>query len=264
MRATEAPGFIRGERHECLGLVTGILAAHDARLIGYGVHPKAKPSTQYMEDKQRYHLINETYRKEQTGRNAEYDLGVTCISASIQAQVEVGVQESIRAMNALNATAGLRVALFANSPVWQDELSDFKAVRQAFYDWIWQSRSDQIGMAPILTSLNDYIEGLLRSKSLIIYRSPDYLALDHTQSFRSFMDAPESAARTAAGATRRVTASPDDIFAMNAATWFDARLRSVHGTIEERVCCQQPPTEQLASPALTLGLVETSINSRRL
>jgi gamma-glutamylcysteine synthetase len=235
-------------------LVTSILARRDASMLGYGVQPVARPDSAYAGPKNRYALIFAVHAQENPGNSR---LGLQCLNASCQTQVEVTEAEAIVALNALAATSGLRSALFANSPIWQNQLSGYKAIRPQFWDWCYANRSQQIGIPPRIQSLEHYVDYLVDFRSIVVRREKTFYRLNNNLSFRSFMQNPAGQLGTSVdGQQATIVARAEDIQTQYGFAWLDARLHPMHGTIEDRVSCQQPPHAHLCSSAMTLGLVE--------
>ncbi|GAC1364211.1 MAG: hypothetical protein PVS3B1_37340 [Ktedonobacteraceae bacterium] len=235
-------------------LVTSILAECDSYLLGYGVQPVTGPSSKFMGPKNRYALIFAVHEDENPGNSL---LGLQCLNASCQTQVEVTEDEAIAAINALTATSGLRAALFANSPVWQNQVSEYKAIRHQFWDWCYANRKQQIGIPPRMQSLEHYVDYLIDFRSIVVSRDKTFYRLNNNFSFRSFMqNAHGQIGTTLDGHELLVVPRPEDIQTQYGFAWLDARLHPMHGTIEDRVSCQQTPHAHLCSSAMTLGLVE--------
>jgi glutamate--cysteine ligase len=253
-----APAHSLQEGHAALrsliALITSLLAKHASYLLGYGVQPITGPSSTFKGPKNRYALIFAVHEEENPGTS---QLGLQCLNASCQTQVEVTEDEAIIAMNALTATTGLRAALFANSPVWQNRVSEYKAIRHQFWDWCYANRKQQIGMPPRIQSLEHYVDYLLDFRSIVVARDKTFYRLNNNFSFRSFMQNPDGQIGTTLdGQKATLIPRPEDIQTQYGFAWLDARLHPMHGTIEDRVSCQQPPHVHLCSSAMTLGLIE--------
>ncbi|MBV9706594.1 MAG: hypothetical protein JO125_04210, partial [Chloroflexi bacterium] len=185
-------------------------------------------------------------------------LGLQCLNASCQTQVEVTEEEAIAAINAFTATSGLRAALCANSPVWQNQVSEYKAIRHQFWDWCYANRKQQIGIPPRIQSLEHYVDYLADFRSIAVSRDKTFYRLNNNFSFRSFMQSPHGQiGKMLDGHETTIVPRPEDICTQYGFAWLDARLHPMHGTIEDRVSCQQPPSAHLCSSAMTLGLVES-------
>ncbi len=242
---------------EIVELVTSVLDRYDARLLGYGVQPVTKPDRHYLGPKSRYKLIYDVRDNEQELNPGSQSVDLHCMNASCQTQVEVSLDEAIPLVNALNATSGLRIALFANSSVWQNKVSDFKAIRELFWDWCWPDRKQQVGIPPKFFSIQHYVDYLLDLRPIAINRDQIFYRLNSNTSFRHFLTNKGGQQGIAVnGDTTLVSGRPEDIKTQYAFAWIDTRLQPIHGTVEDRVSCQQPPDAHFSSSAVTLGLVE--------
>jgi gamma-glutamylcysteine synthetase len=253
-----APAESLQEAHAALlhliGLVTLILAKYDSFMLGYGIQPVTGPNKAFMGPKNRYALIFAVHEEENPGNS---QLGLQCLNASCQTQVEVTEEEAIAAINALTATSALRAALCANSPVWRNQVSEYKAIRHKLWDWCYANRSQQIGIPPRIQSLEHYVDYLMDFRSIVVARDKTFYRLNNKLSFRSFMQNPRGQIGTTLdGRKATILPRPEDIQTQYGFAWLDARLHPLHGTIEDRVSCQQPPHAHLCASALTLGLVE--------
>lgn len=253
-----APARSLQEAHRALStlvrLVVSVLAEHDSYLLGYGVQPVTGPSSTFMGPKNRYALIFAVHEDENPDNSL---LGLQCLNASCQTQVEVTEDEAITAMNGLAATSGLRAALFANSPVWQNQVSEYKAIRHQFWDWCYANRKQQIGIPPRIQNLEHYVDYLMDFRSIVVSRDKTFYRLNNNFSFRSFMqNAHGQIGTTVDGHELLIVPRPEDIQTQYGFAWLDARLHPMHGTVEDRVSCQQTPYAHFCSPAMTLGLVE--------
>jgi gamma-glutamylcysteine synthetase len=253
-----APAESLQEAHTALRdlvrLVTSILEKHDSYLLGYGVQPITGPNNAFMGPKNRYALIFAVHEDENPGNSL---LAVQCLNASCQTQVEVTEDEAIFALNAFTATSGLRTTLFANSPIWQNQVSEYKAIRHQFWDWCYANRKQQIGIPTRIQSLEHYVDYLIDFRSIVVCRDKTFYRLNNNFSFRSFMQNPHGQIGTTLdGHKATIVPRPEDILTQYGFAWLDARLHPIHGTIEDRVSCQQPPHAHLCSSAMTLGLVE--------
>lgn len=234
-------------------LVTSLLEKHQAFLLGYGIHPLNPPAAQYVCPRGRYQILESGWM--QNPRNI-LDVYCLTLSASCQTHVEVSLAEAIPITNALNATAGLRIALLANSPIWQGAPTDYNASRELFWDWCYQARVNQVGIPPYFEDIHHYIDYLLKFSCLLVKRDNIPYKLDPGMTISQYFDCQELPAESVTGDIKKIQPLLKDIHVKCGMAWFDARLQSAYGTIEDRCSCQQPPHEHLVSSALTLGLVE--------
>lgn len=239
---------------DLIHLVTSILAKHDVHLLGYGVQPLAGPSREYLGPKNRYALLYDVHLLEHRGIPS---LDLHCLTASCQTQVEVSTKEAISAVNSLNATAGLRSALFANSPVWQNRISEYKSIRQEFWDRCYPNRKLQIGIPPRFQNFEHYVDYICDFRSIVVGRDEIFYRINNNSAFRNFLDDNLGQIGIALdGHKSKIIALAEDIYTQHGFAWFDSRLHPLHGTVEDRVSCQQPPQAHFSSAAMTLGLVE--------
>jgi gamma-glutamylcysteine synthetase len=242
---------------ELIEMITSILSRRNAYLLGYGVQPVAHPSRKYIGPKSRYELIFDVRDSENELNPEAQTVDLHCINAACQTQVEVSLTEAIPIVNALNATSGLRIALFANSPVWRNKISGYKAIRELFWDWCWPDRKLQVGIPPKFYSVEHYIDYLLDFRPIVVSRNDTFYRLNDNISFRHFLTSSSEQEGVAFGGNKtRIVGEANDIKTQYAFAWINARLQPIHGTIEDRVSCQQPPDTHFCSQAVTLGLVE--------
>lgn len=236
-----------------LAVVIPILRDHGAFLIGHGVQPLTPPSSHNVAPRGRYHLLEKSWNGSAADR---YDIFLLTLSASSQTHVDVTRNEVIPVVNALNLTAGLRIALFANSGVWQGRVGDYAASRELFWDWCYSTRKAQIGIPAMFSSIGDYVERVLDFRSLLVRRGGAVFQADSQMTVGQFLTNETNQVRNTQGDSLLLTPAPEDISAQWGLAWFDARMQPMYGTVEERCACQQPPSAPMAPAALTLGLVE--------
>jgi len=248
-------GIVEAERslNEVLSTLTAVLHDHEAFLIGYGVQPLAPPVSRNVSPRGRYRLLERSWIKHPGN---QYDIYLLTLSASCQTHVDVTRTEVVPALNALNLTAGLRVALFANSPVWNGSAGDYAASRELFWDWSYGARKDQIGIPHPFEGIEDYVDCLMGFRGLLTRRGDEFFSLDNRSSYRDYFANRSNSVETAAGVKVDLEPTLEDVEVLWGLAWFDARLQPRYRTVEDRCSCQQPPSAHLASPALTLGLVE--------
>jgi gamma-glutamylcysteine synthetase len=243
--------------HRIVEVITSILHEHEAVLLGYGVQPVVAPTRGYLGPKSRYQLMFDTREAENDLNPEAWSVDLHCINAACQTQVEVSERQALPIVNALNATSGLRIALLAHSSVWQNRVSEYKAVRQLFWDWCWPARKLQFGIPPRFQSLEHYVDYIFDFRPIAVKRDHTFYRIDNHRAFRHFYLAEHGAVGiTACGAEQRIFGEPEDLKTQCGFAWFDARLQPTYGTVEDRVSCQQPPQAHFCAAALTLGLVE--------
>jgi gamma-glutamylcysteine synthetase len=257
---------------ELLELVTTILAKRDVIVLGYGVQPIAPPRDENLAPRGRYRFLADdcnagiihtnsldVHGIHQPGGIIVYphDYSIFTLSAAAQTHVDVNWEEAVKAVNALNATAGLRVALMANSPLWRGQMTTNQANRELFWDWAWTNRHNQTSMPPHFLNLDHYLDYIFDFRCLMLQRESTYYQMDTRLPFRQFFLSGEGrTGLSPLGQQMMLYPTLEDINFQCGTAWWDARLQSAHGTVEDRCICNQPPQEHLAGAALTLGLVE--------
>lgn len=237
--------------------VTSILTTLGGVLLAYGVQPSTGPDPTHLARKSRYKLMLDLCRQESVLNTLGYGVDLHTLDAACQTHVEVARDETIPVVNALNATSGLRVALLANSPVWQNDLAGYKAVRLQFVDWCWPGRKQQLGIPPRFQNIEHYVDYIFDFRPLMVKRQQKlYQISNHGTFLRFFTAAQGQPGVSLDGQTRHLYGCVEDVLSQAGLAWFSARLQPAYGTVEDRVCCQQPPSQHLCGTALTLGLVE--------
>lgn len=240
-----------------LSMVSEIFAERDAVILGYGIQPFTGPRAENLAPKGRYRFFEEDSSNYFISADEGIDLHALTLSAASQTHVEVSSDEAIAAVNAISALAGLRVMLFANSPVWKGMVSEYKAIRQLFWGWCYPDRASQVGIPPRFHDFHQYIDYILDFRQQTIKRGDTYYKLDYHKPFRDFITNDSgSTGTTVAGEKELLHPRLEDINFECGIAWLDARLQPAYGTIEERSCCQQPYGSQFAPAALNLGLIE--------
>ena len=250
---------------ELLALLTAYCQPLGAMLLGYGVHPLSQPSSQMLANKSRYLLFKKWSDHRLIDRSQGHDCDLLTITASNQTHVDVAQDEAITAVNVLNGLSGLQIILNANSPIWGGQVDILsKAVRESFWPHCFPGRTEQIGIPKQFTDMADYLEFLCAFKRQSVERNKQSIFLDGTENFLAFMHCDQAMGKTVDGRRCTVKPAPEDIYSQAAYAWFNGRLAPLYGTVEARVCCQQPPGETLCSHALILGLVENLSAAERL
>lgn len=259
------------ELKRLLGLVLEILEPLEARLLGYGIQPVTPPSEDRMTARGRYRFLHDDFVRGSEFVNeivlystptGEYpakmlaEHSIFCLSAAGQTHVDVSRDEAILIVNALNITSGFRIAMLANSPIWLNRVSSYKANRELFWEWGWRNRISQTGIPQRFENLEHYLNYVFDFRSFMVKRDNGYFMLDRTYPFRTFFVSDGQTAIGLDGEPLYVSPELDDIHFQLGIAWFNARLQSAFGTVEDRCAANQPPDAHLSGSALTLGLVE--------
>jgi len=101
------------------------------------------------------------------------------------------------------------------------------------------------------------INYLFQFNPLLVKRDERYFKILNKNTFEDFLlNESPTIGEALNGEKRLIKPRQEDIDTLLPFCYFNARLVPKHGTVESRMCCQQPPTETLTSAALTLGIIE--------
>lgn len=250
---------IQDQLSELLVLLIIYFDRKQCLLLGYGIQPITSPSAKLLMPKERYcffKLFSKTNRIVPKSEGMDSDL--LNITASNQCHIEIGLKDALVATNTLNALSGLQIALHSNSPIWNGNVDTVcKTNREMFWEKCFEDRLNQVGIPPMFKTIEEYVYYLLDFKPLLVKREEGFLKIKNKETFRDFLLSKTSAIGTNLnGEEVSVTPKLTDMQYLIPFSWFNARLVPKYGTIESRMCCQQPPKETLTSVALTLGLIE--------
>lgn len=253
-----------------LKLVVASCAANDCLVLGYGMQPITPPSRKLVTRSSRYLMYERFSPHRFLPSDVGADIHLFTITAATHCHIDVGLSEGVRAVNVLNALAGVQIALTANSPIWNGRIDpEWKAPRENFYDRTYDPEQwpsgRPCGVPPAFHDFDDYLETVLDTWVPIVERNGEALALNSSGlTAREFMQAPAVCASTAEGDAVEIIPEPSDIIAFAHHLEFDARLCPAHGTVESRISCAQPPGGAVEAAAFALGLVENLADAERL
>ena len=227
-------------------------------LLGYGIQPLTAPSRKLLMPKERYLFFEKLSTNKTIPKSEGADSSLLNITASNQCHIEIGLENAIPATNVLNALSGLQIILHANSPIWEGQVDPvYKANREMFWDICYPDRLNQIGIPPKFEDIESYVDLLLKFKPLLVKREGHYLQILNKKTFEDFLlDETPTIGSTLTDKQVIIQPKIDDIQQLIPFSWFNARLVPKYGTIESRMCCQQPQGENLTTAALTLGIIE--------
>jgi gamma-glutamylcysteine synthetase len=205
----------------------------DYRVLGYGIQPLTPPTLDLLTPKQRYQVLNEVM--------AGAWLWFT-ITGSDQVQIDISRSELVQMINFGNLMAPIIIALCANSPIWEGQLSPFCSAREGQVGQVYAGKYRYGMIERPFVDLADFIETISRDTCLV--RRENITYLPYNRPFLTYLDehGPDFSA----------------YLVHEHYTWNSARARTNHATIELRPACQQPWTEHMAAAALGLGLIEAA------
>lgn len=250
---------------DIIALLVSFFDTKQCKLLGYGIQPLTAPSRKLLMPKERYVFFEKFSPNNVIPKSEGADAHLLTITASNQCHIDIGQEEAITAVNVLNALSGLQVIFNANSPIWQGNVDpNFKANREVFWEYCYPDRLNQMGIPPEFRDLGDYILYLLAFKPMLVKRER-LLQLLNKPTFKDFMlNKTPTIGQTLEGEELIVQPTIQDIHYLNTFCYFNARLVPKLGTIESRMCCQQPPGASLAPAALTLGLISNLEEAKKL
>ncbi|MFK7947236.1 MAG: glutamate-cysteine ligase family protein [Saprospiraceae bacterium] len=250
---------------EIIDLLTTYLDTQNCKMLGYGIQPVTPPSRKLLMPKERYFFYEKFSPNHIIPKSEGADAHLLTISASNQCHISISQKDTITAVNVLNALSGLQIIFNANSPIWKGEIDrTYKANREAFWEHCYPDRLNQMGIPPKFDTLDDYLLYLLDFKPMLVKREKLLQVLNKT-TFKDFMlDQTPTIGQTLEGEKCSIQPKVEDIHYLNTFCYFNARLAPQFGTIESRMCCQQPPDAAIAPTALTLGLLSNLEEANRL
>lgn len=248
-----------------LSLLVSFFDSRQCKMLGYGVQPLTAPSRALLMPKERYLFYEKFSPNNLIPKSEGADAHLLTITASNQCHIDIGQEEAISALNVLNALSGLQIMLNANSPIWRGQTDpDFKANREIFWEYCYPDRHNQVGIPPEFRDLKDYIRYMLAFKPMLVERER-LLQLLNKATFKDYLlNKSPAIGQDLKGEQYIVQPRVEDIHYLNTFCYFDARLVPKLGTIESRMCCQQPPDAPLAPTALTLGLLSNLSEAQQL
>ncbi len=240
-----------------VALLVDFFDTHNCKVLGYGLHPISLPSRHLLMPKERYHLYERLSSHNRVVHSCNgNDIHLLTVMASNQCHISVSRKEAITAVNVLNALSGPQIILHANSSIGLTGTdSEHKAKREFFWEFCFPDRHEQMGMPEKFVSWENYLDTLLSFKPMLIKRHR-WLEVVNKSTFEDFLfDKKPALARTLEGEISLVRPELSDIHHHAAFCYHNARLAPKYGTVESRMCCQQPPDAPLAPTAVTLGLL---------
>jgi len=243
---------------EIMAILVNYFHQQNCSILGYGIQPITPPSRRLLLPKERYLFFEKFSPNNIIPKSEGADAHLLTITASNQCHIDISRKDAIQGTNVLNALSGLQIIFHANSPIWGGKIdATYKANREIFWEFCYPDRVNQMGIPPRFESIEDYIDYLLLFKPMLVKRDNQLLQILNKETFKDFLlNKTPTIGQTLAGKKLVIHPRKKDIHDLNAFCYFNARLVPKYGTIESRMCCQQPPNETLTPTAVTLGLLE--------
>lgn len=222
-------GMAERRMKKMLRVLLPIAEKKKRHILGLGYQPLGKSSKRYWNRKQRYEVLLDALGPK---------VYPSCMTASDQIHVDMGLHEFVPVFNLMNGVAGFMMALFSNSPIRNGEISKPQVYREVFWDALGRRRTG-IPRKKI-NHPHEYLEHAWNLECLIAKKGRKYYSPQ--KKFSDFV--------------KRMNADStyNKFLVHEGAIWFDARPRAF-GTIEMRPACLQPWKNMMVVPAFMLGLV---------
>lgn len=158
-----------------LKLIASVAKKLNFLLLAYAIHPKTKCSTIHLTPKSYYSLIlKNLFRAKQKRENC---IRTNCSIAASQINIDVDAGEAVEAVNIFNALSGLFIALCANSPIYQNKITDFHEYRSHLIDSLAEPKFKyRLGMPRHpFKNLSDYFFEILKINPLFIIKGSNII-----------------------------------------------------------------------------------------
>jgi gamma-glutamylcysteine synthetase len=226
--------------------------------LGYGIQPLTPPGKCLQVIKGRSSVWDRVFGSNRyIAKEDGDDFHLFTLNAASHVHVSVLPDEAIPAVNVLNGFAGAQIALTANSNIWKGRLDpNYKCVSEKLWDW-WMPDNGRTGVPkkPFI-DMQDYIQTIASFSPVFVFRSGKPIMLKNYQTFEEYFYHQNPSGFDMEG--RKIPLKPENTdFDLHCTCyWYNARI-SRYFTVENRVNDQQPPTDIITIPALTLGIVST-------
>jgi gamma-glutamylcysteine synthetase len=220
---------------EALTVVVPTARRLGLHVLGHGIQPRTPPHPRLLTPKARYEAL---VRAIGTGWVR------WTVTASDQLHVDVGRDDLVGAMNALNALSGAIIALGANSGVLGGRIGANASGREALSARVSGEPFRNGAVPRRFADARDYVAWTTGFRALVLPdRRGRFRVVDVR--YRRLLERPGRAA------------SLESWLFHEHYVWPSARPRARLGTLEIRPACQQPGAD-FAAAALSLGLVESA------
>ena len=217
-------------------LVVNLCKSQGILVLGYGIQPITMPASDLWIKKRRHKIIK---------RGLSVGVDIVTITAAEQVHIDINRAEIVDATNVFNALSGPIILLFSNSPFWGGRLDDKS--RLAVREDAWAFAGEQkAGIPPrCFADIEELVKYISSLEFSIARKGRDYLV-------------PKTSFIEWAGRDNW----REQWKFHEASVWWDARPRTIYGTIEVRQACSSKDSGCL--PALVKGLIENLNQARQL
>ncbi len=230
-----------------LGKLKEACLVTDQKILGLGIMPNLPPEKIQWQKKGRYKKIREMLYPE---------IDIITTTASSQTHMVFEVKNLVRALNALMAISGPVISITANSRIQQNKISEYMCYREYVYHTF--KMKSRIGMMQrSFLGIIDLVKYYLSQRMFLYKEENDNHFKKYGKTFEDFLREKD---------IKDVKTIKKYLKIHMGTIWLSIRLNP-QGTLESRVCCQQPPWTQGSTHALNIGLmhnwqsVENFVNS---
>ena len=234
-------------------------------MIGMGTSPVSSPSKRMLMPKERYYFLAKFSANNVIPFFKGSDSDLLTVAASNQCHLSVCEEEAVGSVNVFNALSGLFLAVNTNSPLWEGAVhNEYKAIREMLWDDSFDDQGKQTGIPSPFKSLKHYFDTIISIRPHLVCRNGRYFQIVDKPSFLEYIKSDYSIGKNIESELMEIVPELKDIDDQVTFTWYNARLVAKYGTVECRVCCEQPQEDMMAPTALALGVLENLSEAKQL
>ncbi len=225
-------------------------------ILGLGIQPYASPEPKLVMPKGRYLTFLEIFGEH---------LGINSMNAAAQCHVEVTHGEAPAVANAYNGFSPALQALTANSAIVAGKLTEHVEFGRRGWDSLAESGkidAHRVGIAERFDSVPVYFDRMLQFSPILTARpGREFRFADPglKEPMAKYLGQYVEVYNLKDGGITKIRITPTDIAFLEGTIWWEARLKSVFGTVELRCCPFQPNINMImAINAVALGLAANS------
>ncbi len=255
---TPSPTLRKAEERlrETLSTVCDVAEKSGMYVLGLGIQPYASPEPKLVMPKGRYLTFLEIFGEH---------LGINSMNAAAQCHVEVTRGEAPTVSNALNGFSPALQALTANSAIVEGKMTEHVEFGRRGWDSLVKSGkidARRVGIAERFDSVPVYFDRMLQfSPILTARRGEEFRFADPglKEPMAKYLGQYVEVHNLKDGSATKIRITPTDMAFLEGTLWWEARLKSVFGTVELRCCPFQPNIDMImAINSVALGLAANS------
>ena len=222
-------------------------------ILGLGTSPLSYAAPNLMMKKERYKVLTEVMHP---------GVYLQSITAANQVHISFDDCKALEAMNMYNGFAPALIALAGNGAIKEGKPSGYQDFRVRAWDLVnlrkfGKMNQSRKGIAPRMHSISEYLDNISEFTPIMTLRDGKYIMFHDTKRFSDFLSAGNATVSSPLDTQSTFQISPRlvDAYFMEGTVWWEARLKSVYGTVEIRAASQQPDFSSIIALAgLHLGL----------